>query len=395
MPAGGASSVSDGQGNHPAGRPAGGAVPLSFWSPIAYLWQDVLVALLFLAIFYGLERRRQRPWIAWVVYAVAVAYISLNVPVTLVLSTPLTWTILRAARGPLADSIVHTADARNLAAFALPAAVGMALPLLLARHTIQVRRWALIAAHRHRRGRSVRGVARGHARMASERARGARGDECPASRAARRHRRLARQPVRFACRGRPDAPARIDARTERAVGDPGVHRRASSRALRRGARSHAEPDGAGTALDSLRARLRGVPESIKGLFATLCSRYPAFDTPPELYAEVPCASLAATLAGAGYRTALFHSGRFMYLGMKSVIDHRGFEVLEDAGAIGGRVDSSFGVDEASAVERTLGWIDSLRKDERFFVTYLPIAGHHPYASNAAGPFPETTTSRAT
>ena len=67
-------------------------------------------------------------------------------PVTLVLSTPLTWTILRAARGPLADAIVHTADARNLAAFALPAAVGMALPLLLARHTIQVRRWALIAA---------------------------------------------------------------------------------------------------------------------------------------------------------------------------------------------------------------------------------------------------------
>ena len=114
---------------------------------------------------------------------------------------------------------------------------------------------------------------------------------------------------------------------------------------------------------------------------------PGFRSPPELYAEVPCASLAATLAGCGYRTALFHSGRFMYLGMKSVIDHRGFEVLEDAGAIGGRVNSSFGVDEASAVERTLGWIDSLRKDERFFVTYLPIAGHHPYPSNAAGPFP--------
>ena len=53
------------------------------------------------------------------------------------------------------------------------------------------------------------------------------------------------------------------------------------------------------------------PESIKGLFATLCSRYPAFDTPPELYAEVPCVSLPATLASAGYRTALFHSGRFV------------------------------------------------------------------------------------
>ena len=69
-----------------------------------------------------------------------------------------------------------------------------------------------------------------------------------------------------------------------------------------------------------------------------------------------------------------------------MIDHRGFDVLEDAGAIGGRVDSSFGVDETSTVQRMLGWIDSLRKDERFFITYMPIAGHHPYASSGAGPF---------
>jgi lipoteichoic acid synthase len=128
------------------------------------------------------------------------------------------------------------------------------------------------------------------------------------------------------------------------------------------------------------------PESIKGLFATLCSRYPAFDTSPELYADVPCAALPAALRSAGYRTALFHSGRFVYLGMRSVIDHRGFDVLEDAGAIGGRVDSSFGVDETSAVRRMLEWIDSLRKDERFFITYMPIAGHHPYASSGTGPF---------
>src|SRR4029079_13668512 len=71
------------------------------------------------------------------------------------------------------------------------------------------------------------------------------------------------------------------------------------------------------------------PESIKGLFATLCSRYPAFDTSPDIYADVRCSSLPGALKGARYRTALFHSGRFMYLGMMSVIDRRGFEVLED------------------------------------------------------------------
>ena len=128
------------------------------------------------------------------------------------------------------------------------------------------------------------------------------------------------------------------------------------------------------------------PESIKGLFATLCSRYPAFDVPPETFRDVPCASLARILKHAGYRTSLFHSGRFRYLGMEAVIRNRGFDLLEDAGAIGGRIDSSFGVDEASTVDRMLGWIDSLDRKDRFFLTYLPIAGHHPYASSGDGPF---------
>ena len=36
-------------------------------------------------------------------------------------------------------------------------------------------------------------------------------------------------------------------------------------------------------------------------------------------------------AGEGCRAALFHSGRFMYLGMNAVIQQRGFETLADAG----------------------------------------------------------------
>ena len=77
------------------------------------------------------------------------------------------------------------------------------------------------------------------------------------------------------------------------------------------------------------------PESIKALFSVLCSRYPAMDTETESYARITTPSLATLLKAAGYRTALFHSGRFMYLGMKAVVENRGFEVLEDAGAIGG------------------------------------------------------------
>jgi arylsulfatase A-like enzyme len=130
------------------------------------------------------------------------------------------------------------------------------------------------------------------------------------------------------------------------------------------------------------------PESIKGLFSVLCSVYPAVDTEPRTYEGVNYPSIASVLAGAGYRTALFHSGRFMYLGMNAIIRNRGFHTLEDAGDIGGEHDSSFGIDEPSAVRRILTWIDAIPADQPFFVTYLPIAGHHPYESSGEGPFPE-------
>jgi len=130
------------------------------------------------------------------------------------------------------------------------------------------------------------------------------------------------------------------------------------------------------------------PESIRGLFSVLCSRYPAMDTEPELYERVTTPSLAVALRKRGYRTALFHSGRFRYLGMQSIVRERGFEILEDAGQIGGDRDSSFGIDEASAVRRLLQWIDKLPGGNRFFATYVPIAGHHPYETPEPGPFPE-------
>src|SRR5262249_24317129 len=130
------------------------------------------------------------------------------------------------------------------------------------------------------------------------------------------------------------------------------------------------------------------PESIKGLFSVLCSRYPGIDTDAENYGRITTPSIAAILRAAGYHTALFHSGRFVYLGMQSVVQNRGYEVLEDAGDISGNRESSFGVDEASTVTRAIRWVDSLGKNDRFFLTYLPIAGHHPYDTPEPGPFPE-------
>jgi phosphoglycerol transferase MdoB-like AlkP superfamily enzyme len=132
------------------------------------------------------------------------------------------------------------------------------------------------------------------------------------------------------------------------------------------------------------------PESIKGLFSVLCSEYPAFDSRPEDYAGSGCRSVASIFGEAGYRTAMFHSGRFGYLGMESIIRHRGFQTLEDAGDIGGNYNSSFGVDEPATVTRMLAWVDTLPRGQRFFLDYLPIAGHHPYATPAPGPFAVAT-----
>jgi len=86
---------------------------------------------------------------------------------------------------------------------------------------------------------------------------------------------------------------------------------------------------------------------------------------------------------------MFHSGRFAYLGMESIIRNRGYQTLEDAGDIGGNHNSSFGVDEPATVTRMLAWIDALPRGKHFFLTYLPIAGHHPYATPERGPFAGT------
>jgi arylsulfatase A-like enzyme len=75
--------------------------------------------------------------------------------------------------------------------------------------------------------------------------------------------------------------------------------------------------------------------------------------------------------------------------MNAVVQGRGFDPVEDAGAIGGNFNSSFGVDEPATVERMLAWIDSLPPQQRFFLHYLPIAGHHPYATPGGGPFPDS------
>ena len=137
------------------------------------------------------------------------------------------------------------------------------------------------------------------------------------------------------------------------------------------------------------------PESIKGLYSFLCGREPPLHREAsELTSDrFPCDDIATSLARAGYRTGLFHSGWFAYLGMKGVLANRGFETLVDAETITSPYRSSFGVDDRSTALRLLSWIDSRPTNKPFFAMFMPIAGHHPYHAPGpvARPFDEKTS----
>ena len=355
----------------------GHTVSFPAWAAIAYAWQDVAVVLAFAAIAAAAPRR-----IVHAVYWALVIYIAIDIPVSRVVSTPLTWPMLRAARGPLADSILRYVTAANVALVLATLAIAAVLPL----RRLRLPRWTAACAipivllgpaarsrvDTHGMDRNAvtallpSGLPRTVARAETA---GWRESRFAAARAEDL------SPLRSAARGLNVVMISLESTAAQYLGlygaalDPMPHLTAlAQRAV---------------VFDNAYAVY---PESIKGLFSVLCSTYPAFDSKPEAYESVPCASVADAMSNAGYGTALFHSGRFGYLGMESIIRHRGYQTLEDAGDIGGNHNSSFGVDEPATVQRMLAWIDALPRGQRFFLTYLPIAGHHPYAVPERGPF---------
>jgi glucan phosphoethanolaminetransferase (alkaline phosphatase superfamily) len=368
---------------------AGRDVPLSAWTPWAYLWQDVLVALLFAGLAHA---TRKRPWIGWVVYSLLALYTALNVPVAYTLATPLTWPMLRATRGTLADSIAYHVTAANVARLAAVLAAAAVLPFAL-------RRLLPLVSPRIRAALVLAAAV------------------ClplgPAASARLPTLGLDRNVLAVLATTALPRISALDAECDwrsSPFGNPrgeDLSRYRGAAAGRHVVVIHLESTGAGylrpygAASDPMpnltRLADRAIlfehaytvyPETIKSFFGVQCALHPAMDAPPEAYGRDFGPSLGSVLREQGYATGLFHSGRFMYLGMEHAIRNRGYDTLEDAGAIGGDHDSSFGIDEPSAVRRILAWIDGLPPGKRFLVSYLPIAGHHPYATPKRGPFPD-------
>jgi glucan phosphoethanolaminetransferase (alkaline phosphatase superfamily) len=375
----------------------GHSVPISFSTPFAYFWQDALIAGLFGVVDSGVTRISKSnasvfKWsqtAIWIIYSFIVLYTAINVPVALVLSTVLTWPLLRAAGGPLTDSIALYLNFHNVGLILLIIGVAVVLPLLFRRSqrgpqivTAFLIAVLLLAGPSCTKQIDTSGMHRNAiltlilTAFPSSPVKSTVADWHAGS--------FETQPaedlsyLRGIAAGRNVVLVSLESTAARYLKEYGATEdptpnltRISSQAI------------------LFENAYAAYPESIKGLFSVICSTYPAINTDPEIYEQIRTPSLAALLASDGYRTGLFHSGRFAYLGMESVIRNRGYDTLEDAGDIGGDYNSSFGIDDPSTVRRLLSWVDGLPKDQRFFITYLPIAGHHPYATPGRGPFPDT------
>lgn len=388
----------------------GGGGGLASWlAPLGLLHEDV-VAVLGYAAFDGLLvllSRRSRPvrtlldGLAWSVLFALVAWSALNVPVARVLSTPLTHPMLSAVGGALGDSITRYLTPSNITAMALVVAAAPLAALVARRQP--ARTLAIVLAITLTPPALFGAAALAHLDTFGV------------------HRSAVTTLVRTTWRDRfPDAPPPSATASATALPAEGPHLDLTH--LAGAARGKSviwvvlESTGArflspwGTApgghdpmphLTSLLSRAlvfdsayATYPESIKGLWSYLCAAYPVASTAADRYTpdQRPATCAAQAFAAQGYATALFHSGRFVYLGMRHIVDSRGFDVLKDAGDIGGDYASSFGTDDASTARALLDWLGTLPEHKPFFAFYMPIAGHHPYRTPGVGPrpFPQKT-----
>jgi lipoteichoic acid synthase len=385
-----------------------GVSPVNPWLFMALLHEDLRLVAAFAVLVGGAELLvRRRPPLARVLRAAVTAlYAGLtfwtvfNVPVARQLSSPLTYALLHATGGALSDSIAGYVTPLNLG---LPIALWVAallLPRFLRARVHPSRRAVGIAAAVAAAWIALGPAAVAHTDLSgwhrnavltlleTTLGRGAAGDGTAlpslASAACLPTDRPATadlSDLAGLARGRNIVWVILESTGARALPAYGAARDVTPQLSALAAQS--------VVFDNAYA---AYPESIKGLFSILCARSP----PPHAEASefgaarVPCRAAAQELAGAGYRTGLFHSGWFAYLGMEAVVKQRGFDQLVDAGGIDSPHRSSFGVDDRSTARRLLAFVDAQPVGQKFFAVFMPIAGHHPYRApgDAPRPLPE-------
>jgi glucan phosphoethanolaminetransferase (alkaline phosphatase superfamily) len=363
---------------------------------IVFLWQDAVLAVAGGAVLALLACRW--PAASWSCYGLLAFYAAMNVPLARALGTPLTWQMSQATGTALADSIRHYFTPINFVLITAVVFTALVAPFCFKALSSRFRFWPVIAAI----PLIIVGIVCANrfetAGMDRNPVIAFIGSCFPQVKAAESH-TVWRQSDSVLY-NEPDLTEFRASMTGRNVIVIALESTGARYLGLYGAATDPTPNLSALARDAIIAEhaYAVYPESIKGLFSLLFSRYPAFDTSVEQLARHGGPSLVQALRFQGYETALFHSGRFMYLGMDTLVERSGFDLSEDAGAISGQFNSSFGVDEPSTVQQILGWIDQRQQSNcdpssapagshrKFFITYLPIAGHHPYDTPERGPF---------
>jgi len=272
------------------------SIPFSVWIPIAYLWQDVAVMLAFAMLDYTVRRE----WFGQTLYVLIVGYVALNVPIVRVLSSPLTLPMIRAAGAPLADSVKYYLTLKNLGSIALILAAGIFLPIGLARWKPQSRE-IVIAVIVVALSFALAGPYAISKVDTAGRYRNAFGALWPT-----RLRPLKDHPENKDWRSSPfpvfsNAVNPLLQYRGAAAGRNVVLIVLESTSARYwpSGDSAIDPMPNLTALASQGISFEHAyavyPESIKGLFSVLCSRYPAFDVAAEVYSRITCPALPREL----------------------------------------------------------------------------------------------------
>ncbi|MCP4501233.1 MAG: sulfatase-like hydrolase/transferase, partial [Deltaproteobacteria bacterium] len=129
--------------------------------------------------------------------------------------------------------------------------------------------------------------------------------------------------------------------------------------------------------------------SIHAIFSTICSLYPpaTVDAMTALHPRIDCGSLMEKINEVpDIHQGLFHGGRFSFANKLAILARRGFDVTLDAEDLGTQKkpngkkwgETWWGIDDRAVVDAALAFVDSVPKDEPFFLMIIPIAPHEPY-----------------
>lgn len=133
-----------------------------------------------------------------------------------------------------------------------------------------------------------------------------------------------------------------------------------------------------------------VPHTTKAVMAANCGSYPYLDTSPReaMPGILPRRCLAHILKSQGYQTAFFQTaGAFEQ--RDRLVANLGYDVfrgLDDLPQEGFEETNYFGREERMMVRPSLEWVDQVRGQGPFLLTYLTLSTHHNYVSPQSWPY---------